>query len=76
MIYAAIDIETKDPHLKDWGPGSIRKDGKIIGIGCYCPDEGIDEFYTPGDATIRRILKDPSIIKIFQMANILDLLMK
>lgn len=65
MIYAAIDIETKDPHLKDWGPGSIRKDGKIIGIGCYCPDKGIDEFFHPEDTQIKDLLRDPSIGKIF-----------
>lgn len=64
-MIAAVDIETHDPHLKDWGPGSIRNDGFIIGIGCYCPEKGIDEFYTPGDATIRSILKDPSIVKVF-----------
>lgn len=64
-MVASIDIETHDPHLKDWGPGSIRNDGFIIGIGCYCPEKGIDEFYTPGDATIRSILKDPSIVKVF-----------
>lgn len=65
MIYAAVDIETKDPHLKDWGPGSIRKDGKIIGIGCYCPDKGIDEFFHPEDTQIKDLLRDPSIGKIF-----------
>ena len=64
-MIASIDIETHDPHLKDWGPGSIRNDGFIIGIGCYCPEKGIDEFYTPGDATIRSILKDPSVVKVF-----------
>lgn len=64
-MIASIDIETHDPHLKDWGPGSIRNDGFIIGIGCYCPEKGIDEFYTPGDATIRSILKDPNIVKVF-----------
>ena len=64
-MIASIDVETHDPHLKDWGPGSIRNDGFIIGIGCYCPEKGIDEFYTPGDATIRRILKDPSTVKVF-----------
>ena len=45
-MLAAIDIETHDPHLKEWGPGSIRKDGYIIGIGCYCPELNIDDFFT------------------------------
>lgn len=62
---AAIDIETHDPHLKDWGPGSIRRDGFIIGIGCYCPDLEVDDFFKPGDLKIRQILADPDITKIF-----------
>ena len=28
----AIDVETKDPNLKDLGPGWPRKDGKLVGI--------------------------------------------
>lgn len=63
--YASIDIETHDPHLKDWGPGSIRNDGFIIGIGCYCPDLGIDDFFKPTDDRIKQVLNDPDIIKIF-----------
>lgn len=65
MTIAAVDIETHDPHLKDWGPGSIRKDGYIIGIGCYCPDKGIDEFFKPDDPVIVDILKDSEITKVF-----------
>lgn len=64
-MLAAVDIETHDPHLKDWGPGSIRKDGYIIGIGCYCPEKGIDEFFKPNDPIIWDILKDENITKIF-----------
>ena len=65
MKIAAIDIETHDPHLKDWGPGSIRRDGFIIGIGCYCPELNIDRFFRPTDAGITEILKDASITKVF-----------
>ena len=64
-MLAAVDIETHDPHLKDWGPGPIRKDGYIIGIGCYCPEKGIDEFFKPNDPIIWDILKDENITKIF-----------
>lgn len=64
-MLASIDIETKDPHLKEWGPGSIRKDGFIIGIGCYCPEKGIDEFFLPSNTIIQDILKDEAITKIF-----------
>ena len=28
----AIDTETKDPHLRDLGPGWVRNDGRLIGI--------------------------------------------
>ena len=64
-MIAAIDIETHDPHLKDWGPGSIRKDGYIIGIGCYCPELNIDAFFKPDDSRIKEVLADETITKIF-----------
>lgn len=64
-MIAAIDIETHDPHLKDWGPGPIREDGFIIGIGCYCPDLGIDGFFKPDDSRIKEVLADETITKIF-----------
>lgn len=64
-MIAAVDIETHDPHLKDWGPGSIRKDGYIIGIGCYCPELGVDEFFTPQAKQIQEILANPEITKVF-----------
>lgn len=64
-MLAAIDIETYDPHLKDWGPGSIRKDGHIIGIGVYCPERNIDEFFQPSSMALQGILRDPDITKIF-----------
>ena len=62
---AAVDIETRDPHLKDWGPGTIRKDGFIIGIGIYCPDLGIDGFFKPEDEAVSKVLNDPDIDKVF-----------
>lgn len=64
-MIAAVDIETHDPHLKDWGPGSIRKDGYIIGIGVYCPELGVDEFFTPQAKQIQEILDNPEITKVF-----------
>ena len=64
-MLAAIDIETHDPHLKEWGPGSIRKDGYIIGIGCYCPELNINDFFTPHDLKIKELLADETITKIF-----------
>lgn len=64
-VVAAIDIETDDPHLKQWGPGSIRKDGRILGVGIYCPDKGIDEYFHPEYPTVQEILGDPNITKVF-----------
>ena len=28
----AIDLETRDPNIKNKGPGYIRKDGEVVGI--------------------------------------------
>ena len=28
----AVDVETRDPHLRDLGPGWVRNDGNLIGI--------------------------------------------
>lgn len=68
-VIAAVDIETDDPHLKDWGPGSIRRDGKILGVGIYCPEQGIDGYFIPSseddDVTICGILNDPDVTKVF-----------
>lgn len=30
--YVYVDVETYDPHLKEKGPGGVRRDGKLIGI--------------------------------------------
>lgn len=60
----AFDIETYDPNLKKLGPGNIRRDGFIIGIGIYCPDRNIHEFYRPTDPKVREILADPTTDKI------------
>ena len=68
MTVAAIDIETSDPHLKDWGPGACRHDGKILGIGCYCPAMDIDEYfqpYQPDKGTLGLLLSDPDVVKVF-----------
>ena len=68
-IVAAIDIETDDPHLKQWGPGACRHDGKILGVGIYCPDKGIDEYFSPSSdpskGAVALILGDPDVVKVF-----------
>ena len=40
----AIDLETKDPRIKDLGPGWARKDGEIIGIAVAAGDS---QWYFP-----------------------------
>lgn len=62
---AAVDIETDDPHLKQWGPGACRHDGKILGIGIYCPVLGVDEYFEPDDPRALEILADPDVVKVF-----------
>jgi DNA polymerase I-like protein with 3'-5' exonuclease and polymerase domains len=41
----SIDIETKDPHLKELGPGPRRKTGFIAGVG-FAIEDG-PSFYLP-----------------------------
>lgn len=40
----SLDIETKDPELKNKGPGVYRKDGYICGVG-IATDDGLAEYY-------------------------------
>jgi DNA polymerase I-like protein with 3'-5' exonuclease and polymerase domains len=63
-IVCAIDIETHDPHLKIWGPGSIRRDGFILGVGAYCPELGVDTYYDPNDPALRKLLAY-NVTKVF-----------
>ena len=65
MTVAAIDIETVDPHLKDWGPGACRHDGRILGVGIYCPALGYDDYVAPDDELVDKVLEDPDMIKVF-----------
>jgi len=45
----AIDIETKDPHLKAHGPGVRRRDGHVVGvaIGWMHDDGSVGSEYLP-----------------------------
>lgn len=65
MKICAIDIETKDPYLKEWGPGSIRKDGRILGVGMYCPELEIADYFHPEYPLIKEVLENEDIIKVF-----------
>ena len=66
---AAVDIETDDPFLKKFGPGAIRSLGEILTVGIYCPDWGIDGWYTwdqlQEDEEAIALLEDESVIKVF-----------
>lgn len=62
---AIMDIETKDPNLKKWGPGSIRKDGYIIGVGILLMPEKTIRFYKPEDSKVQEVLKDSTRTKVF-----------
>jgi DNA polymerase I-like protein with 3'-5' exonuclease and polymerase domains len=57
MMYA-IDIETRDPNLKELGDGSIRKDGEVYCVGVY--GEGtagrIEDVFLPDDPQLKDIL--------------------
>lgn len=65
MIIAAVDIETKDPNLQELGSGAIRNDGYVIGVGIYCPELHINDFFRPDDQQIKRVLDDENISKVF-----------
>ena len=39
----AIDLETRDPNLKEYGPGWPRKDGDVVGIAVAT--EGWEAYY-------------------------------
>ena len=39
----AIDLETRDPHLKENGPGWPKKDGDVVGIAVAT--EGFEAYY-------------------------------
>lgn len=65
MILAAVDIETKDPNLQKLGSGAVRNDGYVIGVGIYCPELHINDFFRPDDWNVKRVLEDPAITKVF-----------
>ena len=65
MIVAAVDIETKDPHLKQWGPGACRGDGKILSVGIYSPELAVNGYFQPTDAVVIDILKRVDVVKVF-----------
>ena len=64
-MIAAIDIETYDPNLQDLGPGSIRRDGHVIGIGIYSPALGIEGFFRPDDGLVVDVLRRNDVTKVF-----------
>lgn len=67
-IYAAMDIETEDPFLDDFGPGALRGLGSILGVGVYCPQLGIEGYMSPDDRRIKELLGDKRNVVIFHNA--------
>jgi DNA polymerase I-like protein with 3'-5' exonuclease and polymerase domains len=71
----AIDLETRDPYLKQKGPGGVRGDGNIAGV-CVATDTGFSGYFPIAhigggnmdpDTTLRwlnSIVKDPNQTKI------------
>ena len=66
---AAVDVETSDPGLKTYGCGAIRNYGQILTVGVYCPDWGIDGWYSwdefSCDEEVLALMADPDVIKVF-----------
>ena len=52
----AIDLETRDPGIKDKGPGYIRKDGEVVGIAIAV--EGWSGYYPIAHDTPPNMDKD------------------
>lgn len=67
-IYAAMDIETDDPYINDFGPGSIRSLGTILGVGVYCPQLGIEDYLEYTDPRVQNLIEDPNVVLIFHNA--------
>lgn len=69
MTIAAVDIETSDPGLKTFGAGAIRNFGKILTVAIYCPDWGLNGWYTweqfCEDEEALALMADEDVIKVF-----------
>ncbi len=73
----AFDIETRDPNLKELGPGVYRKDGYVLGVSLATPG-GFKEYYnlrhydcSPDERGaninyLRAVLGDPRTTKVGQ----------
>lgn len=62
----AVDIETDDPNLENFGSGSIRKDGEILGVGMYSESTNrYNGYFHPRSDIVRDVMKDSSITKVF-----------
>lgn len=67
-IYCAMDIETDDPQINDFGPGAIRGLGSILGVGVYCPQLHLHDYLSPFDIRIKDLLSNPNNVIIFHNA--------
>lgn len=60
----SLDIETHDPNLKKLGPGAIRNDGRIVGIGIVSTED-FQGWYLPESL----LLEKEKIIDWFKQYN-------
>jgi DNA polymerase I-like protein with 3'-5' exonuclease and polymerase domains len=68
----AIDTETCDPHLKEMGPGAIRKDGFICGLAVATgPGDG-EQWYFPMRHESGRGNMDPDMVLQWARDNLTD----
>ena len=64
-IYCAMDIETDDPYINEFGPGSIRSLGTILGVGVYCPQLNLDDYLDYDDKRVKDLIEDKNVVLIF-----------
>lgn len=67
-IYIAMDIETDDPNINDFGPGAIRGLGEILGVGVYSEQLHLHEYLRYDDTHIKEWFSDPNVTLIFHNA--------
>jgi DNA polymerase I-like protein with 3'-5' exonuclease and polymerase domains len=67
-LYIAMDIETDDPHINDFGPGALRGLGEILGVGVYSPQLHLHDYLNPFDKRIREWFSRDDVVLIFHNA--------
>ena len=68
LLYAALDIETVDPFLHEYGAGAITGSGYILGVGIWCPQKHLEGYFDWQDERVRELLEDERAVCIFHNA--------